>query len=553
MRVLGLDIGNYSVKAVEMDSSFGRFVIHDYHELRTDQSQDGFQTAIKLIASLSKKPDRIAIALPPEQATFRNLNLPTRDRKAIQAAVAFELEDELPFDLDKGEYAYNIISHGKMGAHIHVATTLKKYISELLARTEAAGINPDLITTNTWAYRMLLQKILGENPPKEPVMFIHMGSRNTTIYVHWQENAILSKEIMIGGNDISTAISQKYGISLQDAEKAKNDNGFILTHSQEPQATRDQIEFSNTIYHALKDVLQEIRQTMLNIKGMTQSPLGRIYISGGSALLPGLRPVVHELTGAPVYALQALSMINPSGVAYSENTDAGFALAAALALCMVGTDRSGGINFRKGEFSKSGPVAATINTSTLKAPVKALSLIAIVMLISLGIQSVVYDSESREINKRLEKSMSMFFTSLSKSAAKSYLSNTIQLKKAINEELKKAQETAKLSEPNPNFPIDFLKNLSQVIPQNIIIDMTKFDIGSVPADPYQPNSSQNAELTFQVQQTSNIDMIQKYLGNVLNNLQASKPEQVTSADGKGLKWTVKFTGTPKERSHADEN
>ena len=38
----------------------------------------------------------------PLQVTFRNLHLPTRDKKAIQAGVGFELDDELPFDSEKG-------------------------------------------------------------------------------------------------------------------------------------------------------------------------------------------------------------------------------------------------------------------------------------------------------------------------------------------------------------------------------------------------------------------------------------------------------------------
>src|SRR5262249_54413885 len=103
MRILGIDRGGTSIKAVEVESSFGRYEIREEYEQAIEPTPDGSGAALaltKLIQGLPKPPDRIAVALPTGETTFRNLKLPTRDKKAIQSAVGFELDDELPFAVE---------------------------------------------------------------------------------------------------------------------------------------------------------------------------------------------------------------------------------------------------------------------------------------------------------------------------------------------------------------------------------------------------------------------------------------------------------------------
>src|SRR5687767_4984321 len=99
MRILGIDIGSSSIKAVELESAFGRFDIRDYHELPNLENTPE-KVVQQLVSKLSKTPDRIIVSLPYKSTTFRNLQLPTRDKKAIQSGIKFELEDELPFPSD---------------------------------------------------------------------------------------------------------------------------------------------------------------------------------------------------------------------------------------------------------------------------------------------------------------------------------------------------------------------------------------------------------------------------------------------------------------------
>src|SRR3989338_7663807 len=126
MRILGIDLGSGSVKAVEMDSAFRRYEIHEYNEEPVGEGEDPATAARRLFERLPKKPDRMVVVLRAGRTTFRNLKLPLKDRKAIQPAIEYELEDELPYELSDSVYDYAILSSGSQGSQVHVASTLKK-------------------------------------------------------------------------------------------------------------------------------------------------------------------------------------------------------------------------------------------------------------------------------------------------------------------------------------------------------------------------------------------------------------------------------------------
>ena len=70
MRILGIDLGTKSIKAVEIDSAFGRYEIHEYHEEAVEPGADPAPTLLRLIRGLHKQPDRVVIALRSPSKTL---------------------------------------------------------------------------------------------------------------------------------------------------------------------------------------------------------------------------------------------------------------------------------------------------------------------------------------------------------------------------------------------------------------------------------------------------------------------------------------------------
>jgi type IV pilus assembly protein PilM len=546
MRIVGIDLGSQSVKAVEIESAFGRFEIQEYHEARVQPEDTPAQTAARILAGLPKPADRVVVGLPSGKTTFRNFQLPTKDKKAIQAGVGFELDDEIPFPLDQAVYDYSLLNQTKNASQVHVCATLKRHLAEFLGSLKAAGIDPDLVTSEAWALRTHLNRVLARSTQEQPVLIVDIGHSRTLIYGHWRGAPILAREIPWGGKDLTLAICQRYEIPWDEAEKAKTDRGFVLPKSESIAATEEQEAFSNTLRDALQELLHETRRAELTCKSIAHENLSHIYLSGGTSLLPGLPKLLEENLLIPIRPLQALTSVAPSGITYSEQTDACFLNATALALCLVGQDKRATITLRKNEFAKAG-TAKEFNWSNLRGPLLAAGTITASLFLSLGVQSQVYKRQLEEVDQSLEKSIKGFFGQISSSGLKSYLTDTSLLKKNVKKELTKQQDQVRLYGENNKSPIDFLKTLSASIGKDKVVDLIQFQVGSSAS--YLSSETPTASLTFLVSNPQVADQLAQALGKSLDSLQKSKPEEVAGTEAGTKKWKVTLSGKPTESAY----
>ena len=389
MRILGLDIGSSSIKAVEVDSAFGRYEIREYYEKPVHSGQRPVEAAALLLESLGKKPDRIVVALPGGSVTQRNLTVPTRDKKAIKAAVTFELEDDLPFDLEHAAYDSSTLGQSSEGSRIHIAVTLQKHVKEFIAQLQSVGIDPDLITTECWAFRTYLNRIVAPANQDAPVMLVNIGANTTTVFAQHEGTPLFEQILPWGGNDLTFAIAHEYGMTPGDAERDKCERGLLVPGSEADQGER--IECKGEIITVLNKLLLDMRQSILRCKNSARRLPRQIYLSGGGSLVPGLTELLAPELHIPVQSLQSLSAVSLSGVSYSEQADAIFLLSASLALSIVGPEKNSVINFRKGELSKAG-VSTTFDIETFKGPLTSLGIIGACLIGGLITESIIYKS-----------------------------------------------------------------------------------------------------------------------------------------------------------------
>ncbi len=547
MRILGIDLGSSSIKAVEMDSAFGRYEIHDYHEVLIPAEATSESAMKELLRSLKKLPDRMIVALPAGQTTFRNFQMPTRDRRAIQSGIGFELEDELPFSSDESLFDYSITDQNKQSSTVHVAATLKHHLKTTIEAWKKGSIEPDVITTEAWAYRILLNRLLGPTEQQSPVLLVQIGNEKTTFYLHWKGAPAVVREMTWGGRDLTLGICQKYRLPYQQAETAKLDHGFISLNDTSENQTEDQNEFSSCLKASLETFLLELRQVSLISKSTTQQNIQFIYLAGGTALLPGLGAWIEERLRIPTKPIHGLSSTTTSGVTYSEETEARLLLAASLTFSLVGPDRAFCINFRKGEFAKQGK-SRQMRLALLKRPLIALSIVSFCLFLSLIVQSSVYRSQLTTTNGQLEKSIRSFFGQISTSALKTYLSNTTTLRTSVQKELNQQKELAKLFGPHTHSPLDYLNHLSMSIPKDLVVDLIQFQTGSAPTESFIGEPTQSTTISFSVANPQVAERLSALLTAKINHIQRGKMEEIISEGGQ-KKWKMTFTGKPNEDSY----
>jgi type IV pilus assembly protein PilM len=559
MRILGIDFGATAVRAVEIDSAFVGFEIKEYHEAPIAPGQDRHEVAAALVASLPKKPDRIATALPTRATTFRNLRPPTRDKKAISAAVEFELEDELPFATDQSASDWTILRQTSGATDVHVAVgQLSPILAELHALSETPA-DPDLLTTEAWALRGLLNRIVPN--PQGPLLLVLLGHDRSIVYGHADGRPVVCRELPWGGLELTNALGNHYSLPLEQAEGTKLENGFILTNGEYEQATPEQRELSAALEAPVEELIQMIRQAELSCKGVALRGPVAIYLAGGTSLLPGLAPYLAERLRLPVTPLRSLSAVSSqSAVQYSEAADAKFTLALAAGLCLVGQEKSSAINFRKGSRARKRE-GTQIDWRHFKRPVLAAATVLGCMLVSFWGQTFVYRSRLAEADRQLETGIRSFFGgSVSQSALRNYLSRPSELKKSVRKEVETQRELSRLFGPNPRSPLGYLRELSKGVPKDTITDLIQFQVGAATSPTFSPTELQSVSLSFLVSNPQMADRLASQLGPRFQDFQKSKLEEVTlptdpnAPEGAPQKrWKVTFTGKATEASYGNRN
>ena len=529
MRVLGLDISSRAVACVEMDMAFGRFEIRDTHELAVrPEIMNATATAQHLLQSLSRQPEKTVVSVPVEISTFRNLQMATKDKKAIRSALEFELEDDLPFEKENLHYDSTIVNTGANGTLVHIGAVKKESFKIFLDDLIALQIDPDLITTDAWAYRCLFSR-LNPAPDAPPVLLIGFDHEKTFFYVHDKNRPILYREIPFGVKSIELALAEKLG-----ANPAQ-----IKTWIQDIGVSGIDERVSNAIADVLELFVPELKQTELAARGSLKTSIDQIYITGEGALLPGLFEWLEQASGKPAALFRPLSQLSPAHVTYSEMTEIRYAKALALAMTTVPLDKLPAINLRRGAFAKISASSASA-LDLIKKPLPYALITLAVFFATKTIEYNYYKNKLSDTDDTLKRAVKTYFGNISDGAARTYLAETEKLKKNIQNDLAKERELSKLLTPNANSPLDFLKNLSQKIGRDVVVDMVHFDAGADNTEPYKENKVFKTSITFLV---NNAQMLAK-LSEIVEKsfgLKHGPSEEVTQDGRKVLK--VQFTGT----------
>ena len=529
MRVIGLDIHPDRVCAIEVDTAFGRFEVRDTHELLVAEGVTPEATAERLVSSFSKNVDRLVVSAPNEICTFRNLQVASKDKKAVRSALEFELEDDLPFEKENLHYDSVTISSNQQGSLIHVGASKKESFANYLQNLQNNGLDPEVITTDPWAYRTLLQRIA----PETPILLFGLEQNKAFFYIHHQNRPILYREIQFCLKKIEQKLETDLGATQGEVHHWMRDVGVNGIDEK----------VSNVIAEALEALIPEIKQTELAARVTLKMAIDQIWITGEGALLPGMIKWLEDASGKTVSLFKPLSLISPNQLSYSDQTEIHFAKSLALGMSTIPLDKLHPINLRKASFVKSSQDSASV-WEMIKKPLPFIAVTAVVFFATKSIEYQYYKGRLSDTDDALKRSVKTYFSvtsgsSLSDNATRNYLVDPDKLKKTVQTDLAKERELSKLFTPNNNSPFDFLKSLSQKIGKDIVLDMVQFSAGQELTDSYKENRPFKASLTFLV---SNPQMLAK-LSDLLERtykLKKGTSEEITVDSRKVFK--IMFSG-----------
>ncbi len=356
-RVLGLDLGSYSVKAVLFETQMRGYRTLAYVEERRPEGDKDqtLRTALAAIAANGElRADQVVVALPGPALATHVLSLPFTDPKRIEATIPFEVESQLPFDLSEAVYDYQIAAQDEKHSDLLIGVVRKKELAPLLEVLHELNLDPRIVTHPGIAYQNLLVGAAAlfadapAGPEAAPIAIIDVGHERTSVAIGRPGVGVeLTRTFSGGGRDLSRALATEFQISAEEATAWKEAQGAFGAAAQDPESQRGSV----ALVRGLQPLLRELRPTLKAYTARTRQAVGRVYLCGGTSLLPGIAAQLTRELGIPTVLLALPSEANEV-IAPAHQPSA--VQAYALALRGQATGKGSTFNLRRGEYAFKG-------------------------------------------------------------------------------------------------------------------------------------------------------------------------------------------------------
>lgn len=349
-RMIGLDIGSYSLKVVLLQRGFKgpsveRCVEWPLAASPTDFQANGgshhFHEAVS--AGLQKAGLRahlgreLVVSAVPQRSTYtRLLRLPFTDPQQIAQTVPFEMENQIPIDLEDVVVDYHplapVRANGSGGRDTTVLVTAlpRAFLKRQLEELQRAGVDPKAFEVDCLALYNFARHYFKET--EGDLLLADVGASKTSLCIMGEGSPRMIRTLWFGGAHLTQALARALGLSDAEAEREK-------MRAVLPETELEDNEVSSVLRSSLQPLVQQLTATLHIYAAQSGRSVRHLYLCGGSAKLAGLGTYLsRELQVQPV-----------SGPGLPEEET--FAVGIGLALKESLGQKASRIRFRTGEFS----------------------------------------------------------------------------------------------------------------------------------------------------------------------------------------------------------
>tara|TARA_B100001248_G_scaffold258777_1_gene243649 strand:+ start:9783 stop:11417 length:1635 start_codon:yes stop_codon:yes gene_type:complete len=476
MRSIGIDIGKYSIKVAEIEFSAKDTVLSNYQEfiLPVEGSSDTYVDVIealkKIIAKYDPDFDRFIVGLPQEMVCNRKVIFPFKEKFKIQRTINFELEDDLPFDIDEAIIHPKIIYTRDHSSCIIAFAALKNNIARILELFQDVGIEPDIVSSDGAALANYFENWQRPCPtytddqdlPTNASAFLHIGHTHSILAVEMGGHLISLRSIMYGGRDLADSISKKYNINLVEAYKTLKEKAFILLSQKN--ATQEQITFSNLLSASLDNLASEVKRHMISIEAEEKIHISEVFLSGGLSGIKDISPYFTQAlqVSANLFTKDFMQMPMLEQIAANKRKSA--IIAVGLAIEGVKNFKNPAVNFRKENFEKKSH-KLELFYSKWAYTLKTLGILFFILCVYSFTASIVTEKIAYQSNRKL-KSLA------SNAGLKGRMSTTRNIDKYIRDKKREIKAMDMVSElQDINSPLDILLEITRQVPNKNAITL----------------------------------------------------------------------------------
>jgi len=261
-----------------------------------------------LLSDIGIRDNKAIIAITGQKVIVREVVFPLMEDKELMAGVMWEAPKYVPYDLDESiidaeKVEEFVEKDGNKMMRVLLVAAPKSIIQPYMEVLKKARIKPKIIDIVSSANIRAFENNLSDKKEEEQEssivdIILSIGASNTNLTLVEKGNLKFTRDILVGGNDITKALAKSLNISFDEAEKLKRETKIVLGQEAEEEKKN---ESEKIIEKILNQITKEVRKSLSYYKTQSQKvKYNKMILSGGCANIDHITDLLSEQFEIPV-------------------------------------------------------------------------------------------------------------------------------------------------------------------------------------------------------------------------------------------------------------
>jgi type IV pilus assembly protein PilM len=309
--LVGVDIGTTTIKICCLKNTKGFFTVENVVLKTYDQDllSDGHVVDIDFLANELKsifeenkiKSRNVACALSSYSVISKKITIPFLQEEELDKTISGEVENAIPFpmrDIYYNYYVMGVDAEKQSMMNVKIVAAKKEIVDAYVTAFNMADLSLQILDVDIFDISNLVEQIY--NPKEYSVVIVDIGASVTNIAILNGEDIEFTREILVGGKYLTNLIQKSARLNYKNAEEKKLSADSNIVYL-----------FEDFIFNIASEINKTVR---FYLATKPKENIGKIYVTGGSSLLPGLKEKIVEDSGIQVEVINPFLLTQPGDV-----------------------------------------------------------------------------------------------------------------------------------------------------------------------------------------------------------------------------------------------
>jgi len=329
---IGLDIGFDSIKMLQLETVGQSLAVvaaarQQFPEEVRTQPQLRLPLAVDMIRKMLRSGGfvgrQVVTSLPREIVHVKNLRLPMIPPHELAAAVEFEARNIFTFDTDKARVEFCPAGEVRQGTEVRqeviVLAARDEDVNDFLEQLHRSGAIVASLDAEPFALYRTVERFIRRREDESDVhVLVDVGARRSQVVIGRGREISFLKPIEIGSRHMLEAVSEKLGITFDEARALRRRLAETGAGEQGEGGAKNE-PVRQAVFDASRSIMEDLgREISLCLRYFSVTFRGqrpeRVRLVGGEACDPQLHAVLNTALPIPVEPSRPLFSVDTSRI-----------------------------------------------------------------------------------------------------------------------------------------------------------------------------------------------------------------------------------------------